>query len=38
MNSLVHSPRLVPMGAAKGMMQAAPALARSLAVFRSGYM
>ena len=38
MNSLVASPLLEPMGEAKGMTQAAPALTRSRAAFKSGYM
>ena len=33
MNSLVHNPLLVPMGAPSGMIQAAPACSRSLAAF-----
>ncbi len=38
MNSFVHRPLFVPMGAARGITVAAPALSRSLAVFRSGYI
>ena len=36
--SRVASPLLEPMGEAKGMTQAAPALTRSRAAFKSGYM
>ncbi len=36
--SAVRSPRLVPMGAPSGMTAAAPALTRSRATYRSGFM
>ena len=38
MKSRVARPLLEPMGAARGITAAAPALTRSRAVFRSGYM
>ena len=38
MNSRVASPLFVPIGAPSGMMDAAPALTRSRATFRSGYI
>jgi hypothetical protein len=38
MKSLVRRPLLLPIGAARGIMAAAPALAMSLAAVRSGIM
>ena len=38
MNSPVHRPLLLPIGAARGMMQAAPASRKSRATCKSGYI